>query len=158
MGFSRQEYSSGLPFPSPGDIPDPGIEPMSPALQADALTYEPPGKPLCCCCCCCVTSVVSDSVRPQRRQPTRLLRPWDFPGKSTGVGCHCLLHSLNICSTIYQYDTTEHTYVNHINKTGEKPKVGLKHMCRWGSGAEVCFFLSQDLEQWLVPSWGKFFP
>ena len=46
MGFSRQEYWSGLPFPSPGDLPDPGIEPWSPAFQADALTSEPPGKPL----------------------------------------------------------------------------------------------------------------
>ena len=45
MGFSRQEYCSGLPFPSPGDLPDPGIEPRSPALQADALPSEPPGKP-----------------------------------------------------------------------------------------------------------------
>ena len=45
MGFSRQEYWSGLPFPSPGDLPDAGIEPGSPALQADALTSEPPGKP-----------------------------------------------------------------------------------------------------------------
>ena len=45
MGFSRQEYWSGLPFPSPGDLPDPGIEPRSPAFQADALTTEPPGKP-----------------------------------------------------------------------------------------------------------------
>ena len=45
----------------------------------------------CCCCCCQVASVVSDSVRPHRRQPTRLLHPWDFPGKSTRVGCHCLL-------------------------------------------------------------------
>ena len=45
MGFSRQEYWSGLPFPSPGDLPNPGIEPRSPALQADALTSEPPGKP-----------------------------------------------------------------------------------------------------------------
>jgi len=43
MGFSRQEYWSGLPFPSPEDLPDPGIEPKSPALQADALTSEPPG-------------------------------------------------------------------------------------------------------------------
>ena len=42
--FSRQEYWSGLPFPSPGDFPDPGIEPGSPALQADALPSEPPGK------------------------------------------------------------------------------------------------------------------
>ena len=45
MGFSRQEYWSGLPFPSPKDLPDPGIEPGSPAFQADALTSEPPGKP-----------------------------------------------------------------------------------------------------------------
>ena len=45
MGFSRQEYWCGLPFPSPGDLPDPGIEPRSPALQADTLTSEPPGKP-----------------------------------------------------------------------------------------------------------------
>ena len=45
MGFSRQEYWSGLPFPSPGDLPDPGIRPRAPALQADALTSEPPGKP-----------------------------------------------------------------------------------------------------------------
>ena len=40
-----QEYWSGLPFPSPGDLPDPGIEPGSPALEADALTSQPPGKP-----------------------------------------------------------------------------------------------------------------
>ena len=44
-GFSRQEYWSGLPFPSPGDLPDPGIEPRSPALQADTLTSKPLGKP-----------------------------------------------------------------------------------------------------------------
>ena len=45
MEFSRQEYWSGLPFPSPGDLPDPGIEPRSPALQTDTLTSELPGKP-----------------------------------------------------------------------------------------------------------------
>ena len=45
MGFSRQEYSSGLLCPSPGDLPNPGIEPMSPALQVDSLPSEPPGKP-----------------------------------------------------------------------------------------------------------------
>ena len=53
MGFSRQEYQSGLPFPSPGDLPDPGIEPGSPALQADALPYEPPGN----------TALVSTPIR-----------------------------------------------------------------------------------------------
>ena len=45
MGFSRQEYWRGLPFPSPGDLPDSGIEPGSPTLQADALPSKPPGKP-----------------------------------------------------------------------------------------------------------------
>ena len=44
LGFSRQEYWSGVPFPSPGDLPNPGIEPGSPALQADALPSEPPGN------------------------------------------------------------------------------------------------------------------
>ena len=43
MGFYRQEYWSGLPFPSPGDLPNPGTEPRSPALQADSLPSEPPG-------------------------------------------------------------------------------------------------------------------
>ena len=46
MGFSRQEYWSGLLFPSPGDLPNPGIEPGSPALQADSLPTELPEKPL----------------------------------------------------------------------------------------------------------------
>ena len=54
---------SGLPFPSPGDLPNPGIEPGSPALEADALTYEPPGKPkakypFVCCCCCSLSHVL----------------------------------------------------------------------------------------------------
>ena len=49
-------------------------------------------------CYCLVTSVVSDSVRPQRRQPTRLLRPWDSPGKNTGVGCHFLLQCMKVKS------------------------------------------------------------
>ena len=44
MGFPRQEYWRGLPFPSPGDLPNTGIEPGSPALQADALPFELPGK------------------------------------------------------------------------------------------------------------------
>ena len=45
VGFSRQEYWSGLSFPSPGDVPNPGIEPKSPALQVDTLPSEQPGKP-----------------------------------------------------------------------------------------------------------------
>ena len=46
MGFSRQEYWGGLPFPCSGDLPDPGIEPGFPTLEADALTSEPSGKPM----------------------------------------------------------------------------------------------------------------
>jgi len=45
MEFSRQEYWSGLPCPPPGDLPNPGIEPINPALPADSLLSEPPGKP-----------------------------------------------------------------------------------------------------------------
>ena len=47
MGFSRQEYWSELPFPSLEDVPNPGIEPRSPALQADSLPFEPQGSPSC---------------------------------------------------------------------------------------------------------------
>ena len=57
MGFPRQECWSGLPFPFPGDLPDPGIEPVSPAFPALAggfFTTEPPGKPVCVCVCECV--------------------------------------------------------------------------------------------------------
>ena len=66
LGFSRQEYWSGLPFPSP--------------------MHESENWKWSC-------SVMSDSSRPHGLQPTRLLHPWDFPGKSTGMGCHCLLHA-----------------------------------------------------------------
>ena len=52
------------------------------------------GEALCCCCSCYVASAVSDSVRPHRRQPTRLRHPWDSPGKNTGVDCHFLLQCM----------------------------------------------------------------
>ena len=52
----------------------------------------------CCCCCCYVASVMSDSVRPHRQQPTRLPHPWDSPGKNTGVGCHFLLRCMKVKS------------------------------------------------------------
>ena len=64
LGFSRQEHWSGLPFPSP-------------MHESEKWKWS--------------LSVVSDPQRPHGLQPTRLLRPWDFPGKSTGVGCHLLL-------------------------------------------------------------------
>ena len=64
LGFSRQEHWSGLPFPSP-------------MHESEKWKWR--------------RSVLSDSSQPCGLQPTRLLCPWDFPGKSTGVGCHCLL-------------------------------------------------------------------
>ena len=64
LGFSRQEHWSGLPFPSP-------------MQQSEKWKWS--------------CSVVSDPQRPHGLQPSRLLHPWDLPGKSTGVGCHCLL-------------------------------------------------------------------
>ena len=75
MGFSRQEYWSGLPFPSPENLPNPEIECRSLALQTDSFTTEPPGKPpiyscifyICVCVCVCVCmpcSVMSDSATP----------------------------------------------------------------------------------------------
>ena len=74
LGFSRQEHWSGLPFPSP-------------------MQEREKGK--------WNLSVVLDSSWPHGLQPTRLLHPWDFPGKSTGVGCHCLLHPASYNSLIY---------------------------------------------------------
>ena len=64
LGFSRQEHWSGLPFPSPRH-------------ESEKWKWS--------------RSVMSYSLRPHGLQPTRLLHPWDFPGKSTGVECHCLL-------------------------------------------------------------------
>ena len=64
LGFSRQEHWSGLPLPSP-------------MHESEKWKWS--------------RSVMSDSSWPHGLQPTRLLRPWDFPGKSTGVGCHCFL-------------------------------------------------------------------
>ena len=71
LGFSRQEHWSGLPFPSP---------------MHENVKWK------------WSRSVVSNSSRLHGLQPTRLLHPWDFPGKSTGVGCYCLLRILTIAS------------------------------------------------------------
>ena len=87
LGFSRQEHWSGLPFPSP--------MPESEKWKRSR-------------------SVVSDPQWPHGLQPTRLLHPWDFPGKSTGVGCHCLLRyipiSMYICAYVCVYICV-HTYM-----------------------------------------------
>ena len=76
LGFSKQEHWSGLPFPSP----------MHESEKSKSSR-----------------SVVSDSSRPHGLQPTRLLCPWDFPGKGTGLGCHCLLRDTILLDTIYLF-------------------------------------------------------
>ena len=76
LGFSRQEHWSGLPFPSP-------------MHESEKWKWS--------------RSVVSDPQRPHGLQPTRLLRPWDFPGKSTGVGWQCLFyHKFLVVIRIFQ--------------------------------------------------------
>ena len=93
MGFFREEYQSGLPFPSPGYLPGPGIKPQSPALWADSLPSEPPRKPSQCLCCAVLhPSGVSDSLGPHG--PARLLCPWDSLDKKTGVSSHSLLQGI----------------------------------------------------------------
>ena len=82
MGFSRQEYWSGLPCPSPGDLSDPGIKTRSPALQADFLLSEPLSESES-------RSVMSDSMRPHG-----LYSPWNSPGQNTEVGSLSLLQGI----------------------------------------------------------------
>ena len=65
-------------------------------LEWGAIAFS--ARVSCCCCCCLVASVMSDSVRPHRRQPTRLPRRWDSPGKNTGVACHFLLQCMKVKS------------------------------------------------------------
>ena len=68
---------------------------MANLQQRSKLTHFTPIHVLCCCC---FASVVSDSVRPHRWQPTRLRHPWDSPGKNSGVGCHFLLQCMKVKS------------------------------------------------------------
>ena len=128
IGFSRQEYWSGLLYPSPGGPPNPGVEPASHVSCINSfLLLAPPGKPAAAAKL--LQSTLCDPIdgsppgspvpgilqartlewvaiffsnawkwkvevkllRPHGLQPTRLLHPWDFPGKSTGVGSHCFL-------------------------------------------------------------------
>ena len=112
MRFSRQEYWNGLPCPPPGDLPDPRMEPTSlrsPALAGEFFTTSTTWEALQGSGSQSVVprlvalaheelvlshSVVSNSLRHHRLQPTRLLCPWGFSCKSNGVGCHALLQGI----------------------------------------------------------------
>ena len=105
LGFSRQEHWSGLPFPSP-------------MHESEKWKWS--------------RSVMSDSERPHRLQPTRLFCPWDFLGKNIGVGCHCLLwyhhYLINICFLLL-YSITKawcqitKKKIQFSNKCGEQAQI-----------------------------------
>ena len=97
MGFPRQENWSGSPFLSPGDLSNPGIELVSLASQVDSSPLSHRGSHTAAAAAKSL-QVVSDSVRLRRRQPTRLPRPWDSPGKNTGVGFHFLPQCMKVKS------------------------------------------------------------
>ena len=86
LGFSRQEHWSGLPFPSP-------------VHESEKWKWS--------------CSVVPNSQRPHGLQPTGLLRPWDFPGKSAGVGCHCLLQTCHMGTIMLAHCKPSNTRFHH---------------------------------------------
>ena len=99
MGFSRQSFWSGLPFPSPGDLLDPEIKPTSPALAGRFSTTELPrntkiSKVNMDCMCECSVARSCSTLKPYRLKTTRLLCPWDSPGKNTGECCHIILQGI----------------------------------------------------------------
>ena len=96
IGFPRQEYWNGLSFPSLGDLPDTGIKPGSPALQAESLPSEPPGKPIYVCIHTHRYLKVKVKVSPSSPTiwPHGLHSPWNFPGQNTGVGSLSLLQDI----------------------------------------------------------------
>ena len=135
--FSRQEYWSGLPFPSPGDLPNPGIEPRSPALQADSLPSETPGKPNESES----RSVLSDCLRPHGLVLQARILEWVafsllqqiFPTQESNWG---LLHCRQILYQMsYQGSPKEKSAVQHVSsgwKDDEKPNTSviLKYLSR----------------------------
>ena len=132
LGFSRQEHWSGLPFPSP-------------MHKSENWKWS--------------RSVVSDSLQPHGLQPTRLLHPWDSPGKSTGVGCHCLLlykdmwSHLKPMQIILNNPLFQDPWLNHVYKApfateGDIHKFqGLKSGCLLGWASQVVKNLPAKMQE-----------
>ena len=133
MGFSRQEYWSGLPFPSPGDLPDPGIEPESPALGADALPSASftdrwvSGKESSCQCRRCKRHRFGPWIRkiPWRRkwQPTPVFLPRRFHGQWSLAG-----YSPRGCKEKRQHNTHTHTHTHIHTHTNRYIVSGIKNL------------------------------
>ena len=115
LGFSRQEHWSGLPFPSP---------------MHESEKWK--GS----------RSVVSDSSRPHGLQPTRLLHPWDFPGKSTGVGCHRLLQIQRLSVLKRKYNSS--TEVWEKGRKMERPREKTRTHGRCVITGEECYYRHMD--------------
>ena len=140
MGFSRQKYWSGLPFPSPGDLSDPGIEPRSPALYADALTSEPPGKstPWVCVCVC---SVMSSSLQPPGLHVAyQASLSMEFSSQEYWSSCHFILQGI--------FPSRDGTRASWASRTGRQI---LQHRTTW----QACPTSWSSLKSALSPPWGS---
>ena len=118
LEFSRQEHWSGLPLPSP-------------MHESEKWKWS--------------RSVVPDSSRPQGLQPTRLLHPWEIPGKSTGAGCHCLLRE-DIYRVIYIYIYAQMIY----KKVAKTIHWSIIAFLSSGTGTIVYPYANNEL--WSIPS------
>ena len=114
---------------------------------------------LCCCCC----SVVSDSVQPHRWKPTRLLCPWDSPGKNPGVGCHFLLQCMKVKSESEVASIHKHRVKLVLEKAG-KPETKLptstesskKQESSRKTSISALLTMPKPLTVWITINCGKF--
>ena len=119
MGFSGQEYWSGLPFPSPGDLPNPGIKPRSPALQVDVLTSEPPGKPHSsagkesACSAGDLGSIPGLGRSPGEGKGY----PLQYSGLENSMDCNGEIHGLYSLQGCRESDTTERLSLTQCQET-----------------------------------------
>src|SRR5574340_99626 len=100
---------------------------------------------------------MSDSVQPHRRQPTRLSRPWDSPGKNTGVGCHVLLPCMKVTNTHTALPPTEVTSYMCVLVTQSCPTLCDLRDCS-PSGSSVCGILQAGILKWAAISFSGIFP
>ena len=105
-------------------------------------------------CCCWVTLVVSDSVWPHRRQPTRMPRPWDSPGKNTGVVCHFLLQCMKVKSESKSLSRVRILATSWTAAFQTPPSMGFSRQEYWSGGPlpspTACCRAGQSIKRWGV--------